>query len=167
MVLDDNYTRNDLMKFDAAMNQMRNAVYHLARFMREKNVKNMEDRLRRMGKNIAQTISSYWKPADTVTMDNIRDVIATIFRNILNSSVTVAIDRTNRVITVTDRKCSMCKYYYDDIQIAGCEIVMGMVSEFINAINKMKILVLTPIKIKESRSYGDALCTMEIGYEVK
>jgi phosphoribosyl-ATP pyrophosphohydrolase len=48
----ENYIVDDLVNKTSAMNQMRNIVYHLIKFMQEKNIKNSEiDRkLKRMGK---------------------------------------------------------------------------------------------------------------------
>ncbi|MHA1471919.1 MAG: hypothetical protein ACTSQW_02340, partial [Promethearchaeota archaeon] len=61
-----NLTREELIQSDATMNQMRNMVYHLERFMKINGVSETREKLRRMGRNIARTYIKYWKPIDNV-----------------------------------------------------------------------------------------------------
>ena len=68
-----NYTKGDIFQAEATMNQMRNAIYHLARFMEKNGKTDQVKRLRRMGRNIARTIFNYWKPISMVTTVNVRD----------------------------------------------------------------------------------------------
>ncbi|MHA1439411.1 MAG: hypothetical protein ACTSPD_17710 [Promethearchaeota archaeon] len=159
------------MQVEATMNQMRNSVYGLARFMIKNKINNVEDRLRRMGRNIARTFINYWKPTDIVNLKNIKDVISTIYQKILNSSVSINIDEMRRIITVTDYKCSLCKYKYNDIHISGCEIIIGLISEFISIINKESkssySIFLKPLRVKESKAYGNKLCALEFEYNIE
>ena len=60
-----NFSRKELIQTDATMNQMRNSIYILARFMENNGVSDSKERLRRMGKNIARTYFNYWKPTFT------------------------------------------------------------------------------------------------------
>ncbi len=161
-----NLTRDDLIQSDATMNQMRNMVYHLQRFMKINGVSETRENLRRMGRNIARTYIKYWKPIDNINLSNVRDVITTIYKNILNSSVSIEIDKLNKTITVQDNDCSLCKYHINNIDVAGCEIIAAMTSEIITRINKEKSsLILKPLNILESRTFGHKSCIQSFKYE--
>jgi predicted hydrocarbon binding protein len=161
-----NLTRDDLIQSDATMNQMRNMVYHLERFMKINGVSETRDNLKRMGRNIARTYVKYWKPIDSINISNVRDVIVTIYKHILNSTVSIEIDKSNKTITVQDNDCSLCKYHKNDIDVAGCEIIAAMVSEFVTLINKEKsLLTLEPSDILESRTFGHKSCIQSFKYK--
>ena len=160
-----NLTRDDLIQSDATMNQMRNMVYHLERFMKLNEVSEIRENFRRMGRNIARTYIKYWKPIDIVNKANLNDVITTIYKKILNSSVSVDFDETNKIVTVKDNDCSLCKYHFNDIDVAGCEIIAAMLSEIITTINKEKSsLILEPLDIIESRTFGHKSCIQSFKY---
>ncbi|MBD3194785.1 MAG: hypothetical protein GF317_07010 [Candidatus Lokiarchaeota archaeon] len=165
-----NYTRNELLTAEATMNQMRNAIYHLARFMKRNNVQDIKIRLRIMGKNIARTYIEYWKPVNLINLDNIREFIATLYKNILNSNVSVELNEIDKLLIVHDTNCALCKYDYDDIDIAGCEILLGLVSEYINLINgtsrQSTILTTEPVKVQESKTYGNNSCVHIFKYNI-
>lgn len=165
-----NYSRHDLIQTEATMNQMRNAIYHLARFMKKNGVKNIEERLRRMGANMGRTIYKYWKPIDIVDTSNVKDVIATIYQKILNSSVTTEVNEDNKIITIKDYKCALCKYQYEDVNISGCELSIALIAEYINLISKSSqspnALYVKPLSVIESKSYGDNLCTIQLKYNI-
>ncbi len=161
-----NLTREDLIQSDATMNQMRNMVYHLERFMKINGVSETRENLRRMGRNIARTYVKYWKPIDNINLSNVRDVLTTIYKHVLNSSVSIEIDSSNKMITVRDNDCSLCKYHFNDIDVAGCEIITAMVSEIIKCINKEKSsLKLEPLDILESRTFGHKSCIQRFKYK--
>ena len=131
-----NFSRNELIQTEATMNQMRNAIFHLARLMEKNGIQDSKDKLRRMGQNIARTYVNYWKPTDIITLANLKDIITTIYQKVLNSAVSVEINELEKAINVQDYRCALCKYHYEDIDIAGCEILLGLVSEFISLISK-------------------------------
>ena len=161
-----NLTREDLIQSDATMNQMRNMIYHLERFMKINGVSETRENLRRMGRNIARTYIKYWKPIDTINLSNVRDVITTIYKNILNSSVSIDIDKSNKSISVKDNDCSLCKYHINDIDVAGCEIIAAMIAEFISCINTEKSsIILEPLDILESRTFGHKSCIQSFKYK--
>lgn len=161
-----NLTREDLIQSDATMNQMRNMVYHLERFMKINGVSRTRENLRRMGRNIARTYIKYWKPIDHVNKANVKNVITTIYKKILNSTVSVEIDEINNTIIVKDNDCSLCKYQFNDIDVAGCEIIASMISEIISCINKEKSsLILQPLDILESRTFGHKSCIQSFKYK--
>ncbi|MFW9827856.1 MAG: hypothetical protein ACFFEY_09705 [Candidatus Thorarchaeota archaeon] len=163
-----NFSRKELVQTEATMNQMRNAIFHLARLMDKNGMLDLKDRLRRMGQNIARTYINYWKPIDIINITNIKDIITTIYQKVLNNTPNVEIDELNKVITVRDNSCALCKYHYDDIEIAGCEILIGFVAEFINLISKgstdLSSIILKPSEIIESRTYGNKICVQNYKY---
>ena len=165
-----NYSRADLTQTDATMNQMRNAVYELARFMKKNGMADLKVKLRKMGKNIARTYIRYWKPTDQVKDSNLKDVITTIYQKILKSSVSIETIEVGNLIKVQDYKCALCKYQYDDIEIAGCEIILGMVSEIINLINgevkDNSSVFIEPFEVAESRAYGNKVCIQVYKYKI-
>ncbi len=165
-----NFSRKELIETEATMNQMRNAVFHLARLMEKNGIKNSKERLRRMGQNIAKTYIDYWKPTEIITLSNLKDVITTIYQKILNSSVSIEINENERIIKVRDYNCALCKYHYEDVEIAGCEILLGLVSEVINLISKegnnSTQLLLDPYEVIESRAYGNKACIQLIKYKM-
>ncbi|MFX1573115.1 MAG: hypothetical protein ACFFB0_10230 [Promethearchaeota archaeon] len=165
-----NYSRKEVIQTDATMNQMRNAIYGLARFMEKNGVTDMKHKLRKMGKNIAKTYIQYWKPTNLVNISNIKDVITTIYQKIFNSSISIEINQAENLIKIQDYKCALCKYHYDNLEIAGCEIILGLVSEIISLINQEfqdpSSIFLLPYKIKESRAYGNKACIQLYKYRI-
>ncbi|MFO7796562.1 MAG: hypothetical protein ACQERB_01520 [Promethearchaeati archaeon] len=164
-----NYNRSDLLLADATMNQLRNAIYHLARFLNRNGVQNLKERLRQMGRNISKTYMKYWMPVDNVNFNNIREVIATIYKEVLKTSVSVELNEVEQLIIVNDSNCPLCKYEYDDVDVAGCEIILGMISEFINMINansrEKSLLLLEPIRVQESKALGNNTCVQIFKYK--
>jgi len=163
--------RSHLFHADSTMNQLRNAVFYLARLMEKKgNKTNINERLRNMGRNIAKTFINYWKPIEIVNTSNLRDVLKTVYHTILSSSISIDVDNTKKLITVRDYKCPLCRYPYEDITVAGCEIVLGMISEFISLINKestdSSVVFLEPFEVKESRALGHDICIQVFKYKV-
>ncbi len=165
-----NYTREELVQSEATMNQLRNAVYHLERFMKLNDIKDIRTRLRRMGKNIAQTYAKYWKPIDYVNLENIMDVLATLYKNILNSSISIELDNLENSILVKDSNCALCKYHFEDINEAGCEIIIAMMAEIVSIINRESKMFsefsIEPFEVSESRSLGNKTCIHHYKYNV-
>ncbi|MFW9897429.1 MAG: hypothetical protein ACFFD7_16615, partial [Candidatus Thorarchaeota archaeon] len=97
-----------------------------------------------------------------VNKSNLKDVLTTIYQKILNSSISIEVSADESLVKVQDYKCALCKYHYEDIEIAGCEIILGMVSEFINLINGdtkgLSSIFLEPFEVSESRAYGNKAC---------
>ena len=83
-----------------------------------------------------------------------------IYKNILNSTVSIEINPNSSTISVKDNDCALCKYHFEDIEVAGCEIIASMIAEFVNLINAQSgtSLSLEPINIKESRALGNKSC---------
>ncbi|MBD3254461.1 MAG: hypothetical protein GF383_05175 [Candidatus Lokiarchaeota archaeon] len=162
------YTKADIFQAEAVMNQMRNAIYHLARFMKANKRTNVEERLRQMGRNIAKTMSNYWQPVDKVTLSNLKDFLTTVYQKILNSNISIEVQ--DNLLTVVDNKCALCKYHYEDIEIAGCEIILGLVCELVDLINKESAIPsrinLSPLRVEKSRAYGHSDCVQVFKIEL-
>ena len=162
--------RSHLFHADSTMNQLRNAIFYLARMMEKEGKTNINERLKNMGRNIAKTFINYWKPIEIVNTSNLRDVLKTVYRTILSSSISIDVDSAKKIIIVKDYKCPLCRYPYEDIAIAGCEVVLGMICEFISLINKestdSSVVFLEPLEVKESRSLGHEICIQLFKYKV-
>jgi hypothetical protein len=165
-----NFSRKELIETEATMNQMRNSIHILASLMEKNGVSDLKAKLREMGQNIARTYIQYWNPTDKVNISNLKDVLTTIYQKILNSSISIEIVDYDNLVKVRDHNCALCKYQYDDIEIAGCEIILGMVSEIVSQISKESkdkdSLYLEPIEISESRAYGNKLCNQIYKYKL-
>ena len=165
-----NYSRKELILKEATMNQMRNSIYILARLMERKGIANLKKRLRKMGQNIARTYIQYWKPTATINQNNLKDVITTIYQKILNSNVSIEIDNNEKLVKVQDYKCALCRYHCADIEIAGCEIIIGMVSELVSLTNEKSVdpssMFLEPLEVRESRALGNKTCIQLYKYKM-
>jgi len=160
-----NYTRSDLVHAAAAMNQMRNAVYHLIRLMKKENIDDINSRLQRMGKNIALTFSKYWLPNSTITKKNLEIILKEIYSTIFKSKINVDVDFGKNNLKIIDYKCCLCKYNYPDIDLPGCEVLQGFLPTFIDILNEKfphdKILTVKPKEISSSKAIGDTRCVQE------
>jgi ribosomal protein L25 (general stress protein Ctc) len=164
-----NYSRKELTETEITMNQMRNSLYNLVRFMEKNGIKDLKEKIRRMGQNIARTYIRYWKPSDVVTITNLKDIITTIYQKVLNSTISIEMNDLEKHVIVQDYKCALCKYHYDDLEIAGCEILLGMVSEFVSLISKESTdsssIILEPLEVRESRTNGNKSCIQIYKYK--
>ena len=165
-----NYSKGEVLLAEATMNQMRNSIYHLARFMERNGKTDITERLRRMGRNMAKTFINYWKPTELITSENIKDVLTTIYQKIVNSIISIEINQNDNTIIVKDQKCALCKYHYEDITIAGCEILLGLVAEMISLVNEQSknpsAIKIEPHKVEESRAYGNSLCIQIYKFQI-
>jgi hypothetical protein len=138
--------------------------------MEKNGVSDIKERLRRMGKNSARTYINYWKPIQVVNISNLKDFITTIYQKVLDSYVSIEINDSEKLVIVRDSKCSLCKYHYEDIEVAGCEIIIGMVSELIAQINSVSnnssSVTVEPFEVKESRAYGNKSCIQIYKYKI-
>jgi preprotein translocase subunit SecA len=165
-----NISRAEVVQTDAVMNQLRNAIYHIARLIKRNQKLDVSERLRNMGKNISRTFVNYWKPIDLVNQSNVKDFLTTLYQKVVNSSISIEVDDNNKLIKIKDAKCALCKYRYDDVNIAGCEILLGLVSEFIFLINKdtkdSSAIFLEPYKIEASRALGNDFCVQIFKFKI-
>lgn len=153
--MEKNYSRQDLTKKTATVNQMRNIVYHLMKYMEEKgdDDKKILQKLKRMGKNIAATENTLI----ALSENDPQKFIKKIYNDILGSKVLITVSNDSKTLTIDDKKCAMCKYHRKDIKIAPCELITSMV---------MNLMILNGFKIKnvsvtQSKSLGDLTCNHE------
>ncbi|MHA1819252.1 MAG: hypothetical protein ACTSU2_13420 [Promethearchaeota archaeon] len=144
-----NYTREDLLSKTATINQLRNCVYHFIKFMQSNNVKDIKNRLRKMGTNIAKTEIPLYK----IRSNDPISLLRLIYSQIMNSKVEINKEGDNLYI-VEDTKCPLCKYNREDISDAPDEIIVGMVQEFLKD-NGFKV---KDFGVKDSRSLGAVTC---------
>jgi predicted hydrocarbon binding protein len=166
-----NYSRADLVQATSASNQMRNAVYHLIRFMRREKVEDIRERLRRMGKNIALTFSRYWLPNVPLTKETLKSIVKDIYQTIFKSKIVPEVDFDKKILRITDSKCCLCKYNYPDIEIAGCEVIEGLLPTYIDILNKQfpqrTTISLRPSSVLKSKAVGDIHCLQQFEIIVK
>jgi hypothetical protein len=138
--------------------------------MEKNGVPDLKEKLRKMGQNIAKTYMRYWKPTDTVNISNLKDVTTTVYQKILNSSPSIELNDAENLVRVRDSNCALCKYHYEEIEIAGCEIILGMVSEIISHISKesndVSSVFFEPHEVIESRAYGNKTCIQVYKYKI-
>jgi predicted hydrocarbon binding protein len=144
-------SRSDLVNKSSLMNQMRNAVYHLMRFLKSKNVKNIKAELLEMGRNMGTSFYQAWQ----IEKSTLENDIKIIYDKVYHSKITIKSSDTESIITVTDDKCPLCKYKYDDIDTAGCFVIIGMTEAIMKALgyNKFKA-----IDVIESKTNGHSVC---------
>ncbi|MHA1340417.1 MAG: hypothetical protein ACTSRZ_11495 [Promethearchaeota archaeon] len=148
--MSENYHVKDLIDKMSAMNQMRNNIYHLVKFMQEKGFSNEEirKRLKRMGRNIANTMNTIFKFEE----NNAESTIKKIYKTLLNSKITVSRDRN--MLIVEDRNCALCKYHRKDIMVSPDTIIPAMITEIMSH-NGYKII---DGGVSASKSLGDPIC---------
>lgn len=149
----DKSAREVLLENQAPFNQMRNTIYHLIRFIRDKGARDVPGALQRMGRNAARTMRAYWEPDPGSLEDQFQEA----YRFVVGSKVKVRRDqRRQRVVRVEDKKCRFCKYDYEDVDLAGCEIVVGFMVELFG---------LAGGEVVATRTRGDSRCVHEYRVE--
>ncbi|MBN2155097.1 MAG: hypothetical protein JW776_03570 [Candidatus Lokiarchaeota archaeon] len=120
-----NYTRIELAGKTATMNQMRNNLYHFLRFLMSRGIgdSDIQQKLQRMGKNIAETIAVEKKFFGS----SVEELIENIYTNIFESKIDIK-NESHEVI-VEDKKCPLCKYKREDLSISPCWVVVSMISK--------------------------------------
>ncbi|HMF33473.1 MAG TPA: hypothetical protein VKK79_18755 [Candidatus Lokiarchaeia archaeon] len=146
-------SRAELFRSQAPFNQIRNAVYHLIQFIQEQQIDAVEG-LRRMGRDIARTFARYWTPE----ANDLTDVVAEIYRTVTGSKVKAEV--TGDTVRVVDKKCRLCKYQQEGVDVAGCEIIASLVAEFTAQCQAQGLLSkrLESLGVEESRTRGDRQC---------
>jgi hypothetical protein len=150
MLVMEEETRAHLAIMKSGFNQIRNSIYYLQRFMKQHNLttNDIEDHLFRMGTNIGKTISRELSPKS----GDISEILINLYQFILYSRVSVI--KTGSIVKVEDHDCALCKYRYSDIEVPGCNITLGMITELLHhyGFNVEKQV------IEKSRIWGDDVC---------
>ena len=145
-----NYTREDLVKKTALTNQMRNNLYHFLRFFISRGLSNQEikERLERMGKNIATTILDN----KTFQSTNLEELISAIYLDIFESKISIS--QSHQHVNIEDKKCALCRYKRENLEVAPCTVITSLVKEICN-INGYK---MRECSVKNSVALGDLSC---------
>ncbi|MHA1751082.1 MAG: hypothetical protein ACTSYZ_01810 [Candidatus Helarchaeota archaeon] len=120
--------RNGLFIKKAKVNQIRNGLYGFISYFRNELGKSTEETkeiLHEMGKNIAISFYNIWKPENTDPLKLMREIHRVVFKT------SAKVREKDNYIIVVNRSCPFCKYPRD-VDVAGCEIIIGFVSEFFN-----------------------------------
>ncbi len=143
-------TRDDLVFRKTGFNQLRNSIYWLQRYMAQMGLPAHEIRKRmlKMGENMGATFS---KHLDLPTSET-KQYFEKLYITIVHSKVSVV--QQGNTFHITDSKCPNCKYSYPDIEVAGCNMTVGMMAEILER-NGLK---LVDKKVLRSRTYGDSEC---------
>ncbi len=143
-------TRASLVKKKMGFNQMRNTIYWLQRVMKQYNLseKDIEKRLLSMGRNIGSSFAREFIPHSK----NQSDLIKELYNITLKSKVKIEQDFENFIII--DKNSALCKYKYKDIQIPGCNVVIGMISEILER-NGIEV---KEMEILNCKTHGDSYC---------
>lgn len=135
-----NYTRGELANKTATMNQMRNNLFHFLRYLISKGFNNpqIQQRLERMGRNIAKTVLEEKKFAG----DTVEEKFASIYLEMFGSKIEIT--RNSDQFIIEDKKCSLCKYKRNILSVAPCEVIISFVAEiFANSGQSVKKSVVT------------------------
>ena len=145
-----NYTRGELANKTATMNQMRNNLYHFLRYMISKGFSDqqIQQRMERMGSNIAKTI------LEEIQFDgvNTEEKITSIYSEMFGSKVEIT--RHSSQFTIEDKKCSLCKYKRENLSSAPCEVITSFVSEIFTQLGH----VVKKTAVNKSVALGDISC---------
>ncbi len=144
------FSRNSLISQKMGFNQMRNSIYWLQRYMKQFNLSHhdLEQRFLDMGKNIGASFVKEIVPKSK----ELKNLFRELYNITLNSKVKV--EQEGNVYTVQDSKCALCKYQYDDVELAGCTIEIGMMAEILQCLG-YQVVTRT---ILESKTYGNKTC---------
>jgi predicted hydrocarbon binding protein len=147
------HTRKSLINKKMGFNQMRNGLYWLQRVMKQFELSDQEitQKLKAMGTNIGATYSMALELPPTDVESSIKE----IYKKTLNSKVNVT--QKGDYYYIEDKKCALCKYQYEDINIPGCTIAAAMVSEILTR----KGLNIKSAEVVESKALGHKTCIHE------
>jgi hypothetical protein len=146
----------DLLKKNFKVNQIRNAVFAYVRYLKVDKKKQKEEiaaLLKEMGHKIALTYAQYWKPTFKDSLDLLRDIHRSVFKT------AARVRQTDSEISVVSHGCPLDKYHYEDIDVAGDNIIIGFIETFFEILAQSHP-ELPKIKgtSKTSRTLGDNKC---------
>lgn len=124
-----NYSRKELLKTTSTMNQLRNMLYHLIKYLGNagKQSQYIKKSLRKMGQNIGKTEA----PLFNFDSHNPENLLKAMYNEILGSKVTVSNRIDSKIYIIENKKCCVCKYHRKDITVAPCEMISSMISELL------------------------------------
>jgi hypothetical protein len=124
--------------------------------MAAQKVPNIEERLQGMGQRIGADYAKVWSPETK----NFEKFVKEVYFGVLHSKVKIDIDAPSNTVKVTDKNCPHCKYPYDDVNVAGCNVVLGFMEAYtreMRAAGKISF-TLTALGVSETRTRSDEEC---------
>jgi len=149
--------RAALMNKKFKINQLRNAIYDYISYLKvDKNVITVEilSILKEWGHKIALTYANHWKPKDIKdALDLMREIHRTVFKT------AARVRQADSQILVISRSCPLCRYPKENIDVAGCNIIVGFIETFfeIQAESNPQIPRLEGT-VETSRTFGENYC---------
>lgn len=140
-----------------AINQFRNSIYELILALKtEKNYKSEDiiKILKEMGRNIAIYYFKFWQNNSKGLEDEIKEIYHTIF----GKKVKITVD-SNKIL-VTQKDCPFCKYIREDVGIAGCNIIIGLIEQYSEDFNIPNLVG----SVISSKTFGDKKCIHQFDY---
>ncbi len=158
-------TRAALMQKKFKINQLRNAVYDYINYLKvDKNVITVDilNILKDMGHRIAETYANYWKPTGVKdALDLMRDIHRTVFKTAARVR-----SEPDSQISVISRSCPLCRYPYEHIEVAGCNLIVGFIETFFEIQSKSDPNIpRLEGTVETSRTFGESYC--KYTFEVK
>jgi len=158
-------SRADLMKKKFKINQLRNAVYDYIKYLKvDKGVITVDilTILKEMGHRIAATYANYWKPTG---MKDALDLMREIHRTVFKTAARVRFESDTK-ISVVSRSCPLCRYQYEQIDVAGCNLIVGFIETFFEIQSKTDPNIpRLEGTVETSRTFGESYC--KYTFEVK
>jgi hypothetical protein len=144
-------TRKTLLSQKMGFNQMRNSLYWLQRYMKGHNLSSeaLAKRFLQMGKNIGASFAMEIIPESK----ELKSLLKELYKMTVNSKVKV--NQEGDLFTVHDPNCALCKYQYDDINLAGCTIEVGMIYAILTSFGYK----LSKYDVIGSKVHGDKFCS--------
>lgn len=157
-------TRTDLMKKKFKINQLRNAVYDYINYLKvDKKVIAVDilNMLKEMGHRIAMTYAIYWKPTGIKDgLDLMREIHRTVFKT------AARVRQEDSKISVVSHSCPLCRYPYENIDVAGCNLMVGFIETFFEIQSKADPNIpRLEGTVETSRTFGASYC--KYTFEVK
>lgn len=149
-------SRANLLNKKFKVNQIRNGIYWYINYLKvDKNIGTVDiiGKLREMGKKIALTYINYWKPKYKDTIDLMRVIHRTVFKT------AARVRESDSEIVVISRSCPLCKYRRENIDVPGCNILVGFIEKFYELLSKDNPdLPKIEGTIETSRIFGEKKC---------
>ncbi|TFH29247.1 MAG: hypothetical protein E4G98_04170 [Promethearchaeota archaeon] len=147
------HTRKALITKNMGFNQMRNGIYWLQRIMKRFDIadEDIHTRMKEMGSNIGATFAMNYTP----NSEDLSELIKELYKTTLNSKISV--NQIDNRFYVEDRKCALCKYKYDDVDVPGCNITVAMIHEMLARFG----YEIISSEVNESRALGNKSCIHE------
>jgi hypothetical protein len=146
--------RSDILNKKFKVNQIRNAIYAYIKVLKERELPTADiiTKLKEMGRNIANTYINYWKPDFKDALDLMREIHRTVFKT------AARVREKEAKINVVSRSCPLCKYKRDEIEVPGCNIIVGFIEAMYEMLAEGASLPKVEGTVETSRIFGEKYC---------